>query len=110
MQTITRRIFEKVAVISSDKMGDVRGTMAVKYDSSFDELGLDFTVKETRVYSMPESGTFFGIHYSNEETPMTKLVSVIRGRGMDYIIDLRKGSSTYLMHSNLWKMIQYNYS
>ena len=102
MQTITRRIFEKVAVIFSDKMDDVRGTMAVKNDSSFDELGLDFTVKETRVYSMPESGTFFGIHYSNEKTPMTKLVSVIRGRGMDYIIDLRKGSSTYLK----WEKIE----
>lgn len=96
MQTIAYRIFEKVAVISSDVHNDARGTMAVKYDSTIDELGLDFSVKETRVYSMPECGTFFGIHYSSEDAPMTKLISVIQGRGMDYIVDLREGSPTYL--------------
>ena len=45
---------------------------------------------------MPKEGTFFGIHYRDERAPMTKFVTVIKGRGLDYVIDLRKESPTYL--------------
>ena len=33
---------------------------------------------------------------------MTKFVTVIKGRGLDYIVDLRKGSPTYLQ----WESIE----
>ena len=56
----------------------------------------DFKARETRIYSMPQEGTFFGIHYRDEGDPMTKFVTVIKGRGLDYVIDLRKESPTYL--------------
>ena len=44
---------------------------------------------------MPSKGTFFGIHYQNGSFPQAKLVSVLQGRGLDYIIDLRRDSPTY---------------
>ena len=43
------------------------------------------------------------LEYTKEESsPMTKLVTVIKGKGMDYVIDLRKGSPTYLQ----WESIE----
>ena len=38
----------------------------------FDENTVDFKALETRIYSMPKEGTFFGIHYREESSPMTK--------------------------------------
>lgn len=68
----------------------------------FDENIYDFSIKEARIYSMPKESTFYGIHYKEENSPMTKLVTVIKGKGMDYVIDLRKGSPTYLQ----WESIE----
>ena len=100
---ITDKFFDKVPVLKTRSRVDDRGRMTVTYEDDFfdnDETG--FKVKETRIYTMPEKGTFFGIHYREEKDPMTKLVSVIKGRGMDYIVDLRKDSPTYLK----WKSIE----
>ena len=65
----------------------------------FDENTVDFKALETRIYSMPKEGTFFGIHYREESSPMTKFVTVIKGRELDYVIDLRKESSTMLIQN-----------
>ena len=45
---------------------------------------------------MPRTGTFFGIHYQTPEQSGANLVSLISGRGIDYIVDLRPDSPTYL--------------
>ena len=74
--------------------------MTYAYEASID----GFEIKETRVYTMPQKGTFFGIHYSDEATPFSKLVSVVQGRGMDYLVDLRKESPTYLK----WEAVELN--
>ena len=95
---LVREIFPGVKVYKLGSRVDNRGTMMRISDADTEELG----IRETRVYSMPKAGTFFGIHYREESSPMTKLVSVIRGRGMDYVIDLRKDSKTYLS----WKPLE----
>ena len=71
---------------------DNRGPMTYIFDDSIE----GFDIKETRIYTMPKKGTFFGIHYREKEANLSKLVSVIRGRGLDYVIDLREDSETYL--------------
>ena len=95
---IIKEIFGKVRVYQLRSRVDNRGLMSYVFDDSIN----DFTVKESRIYSMPKEGTFFGIHYREESSPMTKLVTVIKGKGMDYVIDLRKGSPTYLQ----WESIE----
>ena len=85
-------IFGKVKIYRLLTRVDNRGSL----EYVFDENTAIFKVRETRIYSMPKEGTFFGIHYREESNPMTKFVTVIRGRGMDYIIDLREESPTYL--------------
>ena len=86
---IIKEIFGKVRIYQLRSRVDSRGLMSYVFDENI----YDFSIKETRIYSMPKEGTFFGIHYKEESSPMTKLVTVIKGKGMDYVIDLRKGST-----------------
>ena len=95
---LIKEIFGKVKIYQIHTRVDNRGSLAYVYDENID----DFKALETRIYSMPKAGTFFGIHYREESSPMTKFVTVIKGRGMDYVIDLRKESPTYLQ----WKSIE----
>ena len=89
---LIRKVFDSVLVLNRRSRIDERGVMTVVNDESID----GFRVKETRMYSMNVPGTFFGIHYRDEEDPMNRVVSVIKGRGMDYLVDLREDSPTYL--------------
>ena len=81
-----KEIFVKVKIYRLRSRIDNRGVLTYVFDENIN----DFKQKETRIYSMPKEGTFFGIHYREECDPMTKFVTVIKGRGLDYIVDLRK--------------------
>ena len=87
-----KEIFGKVKIYQLHTRVDNRGSLAYVFDKNT----VDFKALETRIYSMPKEGTFFGIHYREESSPMTKFVTVIKGRGLDYIIDLREESPSYL--------------
>ena len=89
---VIKELFGRVKLYQLHTRVDNRGSL----EYVFDENTVDFKVCETRIYSMPKEGTFFGIHYREESSPMTKFVTVIKGRGLDYVIDLRKESPTYL--------------
>lgn len=98
---IIRRLFDKALVLKLKNRTDNRGPMTITYNGEFTEK-CGFSVNETRCYTMSKKGTFFGIHYREECSPMDKLVTVIRGRGMDYVVDLRPYSDTYLQ----WEKIE----
>ena len=95
---IIKEIFAKVKIYRLRSRVDNRGLLTYVFDENIN----DFKQKETRIYSLPKEGTFFGIHYREESDPMTKFVTVIKGRGLDYIVDLRKKSPTYLQ----WESIE----
>jgi dTDP-4-dehydrorhamnose 3,5-epimerase len=96
-------IFEEVKILELSRREDSRGIMSVTYhEKDLSEIGIDFKVKEYRVYTMPTKGIFFGIHYQTSDYPQAKLVSVIQGKGLDYIVDLRPESKTYKQ----WKVIE----
>lgn len=42
-----------------------------------------------------ETGTIRGIHFQNNPHPQTKLVRVLQGEILDFVIDLRKDSPTF---------------
>ena len=94
---VLSEIFGCVKVMERRYRVDDRGPMTIVCDGKD-----DFKTNDTRIYTMPKAGTFFGIHYRDVDDPMTKLVSVIKGRGMDYVIDLREDSPTYLQ----WEKIE----
>ena len=97
--------FDNVYVIGYLKKLDNRGTMLSGFDKDeIRKLNIDFDIREQRIYKMPKAGTFFGIHYQEMTYPQAKLVSVIQGKGLDYIVDLRKDSETY----KEWRMVELN--
>ena len=89
---LIKTIFDCVKIYKLNTRSDNRGAMTYVYNNSIE----GFEVKESRIYTMSKKGTFFGIHYRDVTDPMTKFVSVVKGRGLDYVIDLRKDSATYL--------------
>ncbi len=89
---LIKTIFDCVKIYKLNSRSDNRGSMTYVYDNSIE----GFEAKESRLYTMARKGTFFGIHYRDESDPMTKFVSVVKGSGFDYVIDLRKESPTYL--------------
>ena len=92
-----KTIFDTVKVYKLKSRTDNRGPMTYVYEEGIE----GFEPKETRIYDMPKKGTFFGIHYREENAPMYKFVTVVKGSGMDYLIDLRKDSETYLKWESL---------
>ena len=95
---LVKTIFGTVKVYKLKSRTDNRGPMTYVYEDGIE----GFVSKETRIYDMPKKGTFFGIHYREENAPMYKFVTVVKGSGMDYVIDLRKDSATYLK----WESIE----
>jgi len=94
---LVKTIFDTVKIYKLKSRTDNRGMMTYVYEEGIE----GFESKETRIYDMPKTGTFFGIHYREENEPMKKFVTVVKGRGMDYLIDLRKDSDTYLKWESL---------
>lgn len=100
---ILENFFDNVLVLEPSEKVDNRGTRIVGFNKDeLRKLNIKFEIKEQRIYKMPKAGTFFGIHYQEMTYPQAKLVSVIQGKGLDYIVDLRKDSLTY----KEWKMVE----
>lgn len=93
---VVEDVFEKCYIIEPDGRTDSRGVMQVFYsERAMNELLEGFTINEQRIYKMPKKHTFYGIHYQNLSNAQGKLISVIQGSALDYIVDLRKDSPTY---------------
>ena len=86
-----------VLVIEPQVFGDNRGFFFESYTKSkFSEIGLDMEfIQDNHSLSVPKY-TVRGIHFQKDPTAQGKLVRCIRGRILDYAIDLRKGTETYL--------------
>lgn len=48
------------------------------------------------MYCSAKAGTLYGIHFQNHPKPQAKLLYCIEGSGIDYAVDLRRNSPTYL--------------
>lgn len=93
---ILNTIFTDVKLVCFRKRADSRGSMEITLDTDgMSALGIDFRCAEQRIYHIPDKGTFFGIHFQTGSHPQAKLIRLLSGRGMDYVIDLRKNSATY---------------
>ena len=97
---VSETLFDKCLVIETNVRKDERGTMELLYkdDSEIKQILDGFNLTEQRIYKMKKN-VFFGIHRGP-----SKLISVIQGKGLDYIIDLRGDSVTY----KLYKTIELN--
>jgi dTDP-4-dehydrorhamnose 3,5-epimerase and related enzymes len=88
---------KEVKVIEYDQKYDNRGfSYSIYNKNELEQAGIHFEYREERVYFSEKAGTLYGIHFQNNPKAQAKLLYCIKGRGIDYAVDLRKNSSTYL--------------
>ncbi len=80
---------------------DERGYFCESYKADeFLNNGID-TKFVLELQSKSEINTFRGLHYQIEPYAQAKLVSVVFGKVLDIIVDLRRGSDTFLKYITL---------
>ena len=85
-----------VLLIETPRFGDDRGWFSETWSrAKFGGRGVDLDfVQDNQSYSAHD-GTIRGIHFQRPPHAQAKLVRCVRGRIIDYAVDLRKGSPTY---------------
>ncbi len=84
-------------IIETDVYGDHRGWFTETYTKNkFEKYGINYDfIQDNQSYSS-EKGTLRGIHFQKNPMAQTKLIRCTRGKIIDVVVDLRKGSDTYL--------------
>lgn len=95
---IPTEIFD-VKIIEPRVFGDDRGFFYESFNlNALKADGIDFTpCQENCAFSL-KKGTIRGLHFQNNPMAQAKIVRCTVGRVMDYAIDLRKDSPTFLKY------------
>jgi len=92
----TETILKGAYVIEPEKCEDERGFFARSFCiEEFEKQGMDFRIVQCNISFNKKKGTLRGMHYQVSPHQEAKLVSCIRGKMYDVIIDLRQDSQTY---------------
>lgn len=84
-------------IIEPQLFGDHRGWFMETWSTGkFNELGLKYDFVQDNQSFTAQKGTLRGIHFQNAPAAQAKLARVNRGAVLDVVVDLRKGSPTYL--------------
>ena len=87
-------------VVVPEVIGDGRGAFFRTFDENiFKEAGLNKKFVQHNYSVNYKKGTWRGFHYQKPPGAESKLVRCVRGRIFDIVLDLRKGSETFLQ----WK-------
>jgi dTDP-4-dehydrorhamnose 3,5-epimerase len=89
----------RVTLIKPKRLADERGWFSETYSRrNAAQLGIggEF-VQDNHSLSRP-AGTVRGLHFQTPPHAQAKLVRCVRGRIMDYAVDIRQGSPTYGRH------------
>lgn len=83
-------------LIETPRFGDERGWFSETWSrTKFSARGIDLDfVQDNQSYSA-HAGTIRGIHFQTPPHAQAKLVRCVRGRIIDYAVDLRRGTPTY---------------
>lgn len=88
-----------IILFAPRRFGDARGWFSEIFNARREAgngIHVDF-VQDNLSFSA-RSGTIRGIHFQRPPHAQAKLVRCSRGRLMDYVVDLRRGSPTYGHH------------
>ena len=88
-----------VKLLEPDVFNDERGCFFESLNTrKLEQSGIIFKpVQENSAFSL-KLGTVRGIHFQNNPMAQTKIVRCSRGKVIDYAVDLRKNSKTYLKY------------
>jgi dTDP-4-dehydrorhamnose 3,5-epimerase len=86
----------QVVLIETRRFADARGWFSETYaEAKWATMGVDVRFVQDNQSSSTFVGTIRGIHFQSPPHAQAKLVRCLRGRIVDYAVDLRKGSPTY---------------
>jgi dTDP-4-dehydrorhamnose 3,5-epimerase len=92
--TVTETKLSGAYIIEPRVFGDARGWFMETYNKiKTPEIDCDF-VQDNHSFSA-HKGTLRGIHFQNPPMAQAKLVRCLRGSIMDFVVDLRPGSSSF---------------
>lgn len=92
---VTKTTIEGLLVIEPQVFADERGFFMEAYSRNrYHEAGIDVEFIQDNL-SVSKKGVLRGLHYQAPPFDQGKLVSVLRGRVMDVVVDIRTGSPTY---------------
>lgn len=85
-------------IIEPTVFSDKRGFFYESFNArKMEEAGLDYQFIQDN-HSKSSYGVLRGLHYQREPYAQAKLVRVTQGRVLDIVVDIRKGSPTFLQH------------
>ena len=85
-----------VYIIKLEKIEDERGYFARTFDKKeFLEMGLTNNFIQYSLSCNKKKGTLRGMHFQREPYSETKIVSCVKGKIFDVIVDVRKESPTF---------------
>ncbi len=88
-------------IIEPTVFADNRGFFYESYNAKkLLEAGQDYDFIQDN-HSKSSYGVLRGLHYQNNPSAQTKLVRVTQGKVLDVVVDVRRGSPTYLQHFSL---------
>jgi dTDP-4-dehydrorhamnose 3,5-epimerase len=89
--------FSEVVIIESKSFNDFRGSFMKFFNKNFfADNNLESNFIDLNYSDSISPGVFRGFHYQNPPFDEVKLVKCIKGKIIDYIVDIRKNSKTYL--------------
>lgn len=96
MIKVTQLDLKEVLVLEYDSKEDNRGTSYKLFSKAeLEGVGIFTEFVEETLYSIAKKGTLYGIHFQNHPKAQTKLIFCTKGRGVDFVVDLRSNSKTY---------------
>jgi len=85
--------FSEIQLVSREKFVSELGSFSVTFESG---KTLQNNFYQDSISILENINTLKGMHFQSGEFAQAKLVTVLQGAILDYFIDLRKDSSTYL--------------
>ena len=84
-------------VIETSNNYDFRGRFEKVFsEKEFRRYKLVYDFKDLNFSNCKKKGIFRGLHFQKEPFGETKLVKCVKGEVQDYVIDFRKGASSYM--------------
>lgn len=94
-----RTIIDGCYLVKPILFNDDRGWFARFFcDDLFSEIGKNIHFKQINHSFNTYKGTFRGMHYQESPHLEDKLVRCLSGKVLDYVLDIRKDSPTFLKH------------
>ncbi|SEW30634.1 dTDP-4-dehydrorhamnose 3,5-epimerase [[Clostridium] fimetarium] len=96
MIKVTPLEIKEVLVLEYEEYEDSRGLSVSTFSKKeLEKVGIVTEFLEENIYCPQKAGTLYGIHFQNKPVEQTKLLYCMKGRGLDFAIDLRRDSNTY---------------